>query len=138
MSWEAIGIATGAGVTTGMILATPLVVAMRVKRPSHQSGALTTESPIDMLNAVRSGGDAVAFLRACMPCAFSGADEISECLSDLIVSQCYKIKDSTVERMSALAKVHANDHGEEGYAVMLIWGCIVASASSHVLSFSDD
>lgn len=90
---------------------------------------------IKRINRICSATDAVLFLQDMY--SDKSTEDMTEHLTQLIISNAHNIRDDTIKRISNLSQKFKNNYDIQGYAVTLIWSCIVAATQNDILSFSD-
>ena len=86
-------------------------------------------------NKLYTSNDVVKFVRR-----FSkncSTEDISENITNLIISHAHNIDESSIKRLSNLFQIYKDDTGIQGYAISMLWSCTVSATQNHVLSFSD-
>ena len=87
------------------------------------------------LNNIHTAKDVFDFIAIFM--VHDSTEDTVEKMTNMIISHAHEINESTVKRLSDLSKTYNNNLGAEGYAVTLLWSCIVAATQNEILSFSD-
>lgn len=113
--------------TSAAVVVVPTVAAIHYHRQKNDI--------VKRLNKIRTSRDAVRLLQDLS--VDTSTEEVTEQLANTIALHADHISDATVCRLSRLAQEHKDDFDMHGYAVTLIWSCVVAACKDDILAFSD-
>ena len=88
---------------------------------------------VNKFNSIHNIKDVINFIT--YVCDNKSTEYTVEALTDFIITNADHIHESTIKRLSDIAKQYDGTNGKEGYAIALVWSCVVAATCNHVLNF---
>jgi hypothetical protein len=86
------------------------------------------------LNKLQTIHEVVDFIK--YSCKYKSTEDVTEYLVNLIVSNAHLVKDSSITRLSRLAQLYMDYNDERGYAITLLWSCMVTATQIELLEFA--